>query len=951
MVTKSKAKADHRKLRVAAGEISGVRPLVASFLVPWRSLSMLLRQGWRGRPHVDRPVTGGGYSALSPEARFESEAARERLTDRQVIALAIRTTRGAVLASVFFLTMFIYSVIHSTQVFRAPPGPLSPFFTLSYVWIFTAVMGMFALREHLRAYQFRSRRLVNLWEWIGCLRRKQLLRITDETRNRHPPLVLMLLFLGGAAAASLLFSHPALAQATTRGPVDVGQASAQMQNAFGMLRRLGPTDLSGQWLARLFPSLTGAQPGMLASMFSSFNTILLNLGGVFVFWQMGLGMVHAAQNGSLRGSRIHVPYSPMRTFAGAAALAPVLGGYCLAQALALQILGTGYWMADQLYSKMIGAAFSPAEISQSVNSLPLAGMSTLLNNGLSAETCFAWYQANARDLSIVGVPSRVGPMAAHVPTTQSVSTGVTPGGGLPWASSPNEFGSDYIYNLGQCGSLSVPIEGGATSIAVIGPRTFTGGDAFDSARNAAFNTYMSSLWSSGLPTALAGMISPNGGAAITAPAIGSPTAQVLQTDYAKSETAAATYLASTRTAAAALANSSLTAYARALKSTSQSLGWVSAGSLYSAISQMYTHAIGAATSSVPALTVTTLDGVSPSERAHIEASYNSVNVLMLSAILPISATYPSSSGGVIAPTGGTSFNAETASQRVLDQPSAALLFRIDHGMLLDPRNPIGSITSEGTMLIYSGGAMAGLGLAGSWALHLAAPLGRAALPVTPLARLGGKVSDIATILGEVLIIVGSFETYVVPMLFYITWMFAIVNVIAFAAEFVLAAPLAAFQHMRIFGEEAINQEQRQFYLISFLHGLLRPSFLLFGLAISTYVFSAISQVLNATFNLAAASSLGGSIVGPIGIVTFVLMLVFIQYQLSVRSIAMITRAPDAVADLVGGYLARLGGGNEGVGLGESTYGAQGRVAGQAIKAVLPGKIPGGGAGGNTPRGG
>lgn len=942
MVTRSpdRTKVKNHKFRDAAGEISGVRPLVASFLLPWRSLATLLRQGWRVRPHVDQPVPGGSYSTLSPEARFESEVARERLTDRQVLALAVRTTRRAILASIFFLTMLAYSVVHSIQVFKAPAGPLS-LFSLSYVWIFCAAMAMFTLREHLRAYQLRSRRLVNFWEWIAGARRRRLLMLTDETKNRPPPILVALLVLGGATAASLLFSHPALAQVTSRGPVDVGQASTQIQNAVGMLRRLGPTDLSGQWLARLFPSLTGASPGMLASMFSSFNTIVLDVGGVFVFWQMGLGMVHAAQNGTLRGSRIHIPYSPMRTFAGAATLAPVLGGYCLAQALALQILGTGYWMADQLYSKMIGAAFSPAEISQSINNLPLAGMSPLLNNGLSAETCFAWYQANARDLSIVGVPSRVGPMAAHIPTAESVSTGVTPGGGLPWASSPNQYGSDYIYDLGQCGSLSVPIEGGATSIEV-GPKTFTGGDAFDAARNAAFNSYMSSLWSSGLPSALAGMISPNGGAAITAPAIGSPTAQVLQTDYAKAETAAATYLGSVRTAAAALANSSLTAYARALKSTSKSLGWVSAGSLYSAISQMYTHAIGAATGSVPSLTVTTLDGVSPSERAHIRASYNVVNALMQSAILPISPVYPSTSTGVIAPTAGTSFNAETASQRVLDQPSAALLFRIDHGMLLDPRNPIGSITSEGTMLIYSGGAMAGLGLAGSWALHLAAPLSRTALPVTPLARLGGKVSDIATILGEVLIIVGSFETYVVPMLFYITWMFAIVNVIAFAAEFVLAAPLAAFQHMRIFGEEAINQEQRQFYIISFLHGLLRPSFLLFGLAISTYVFSAISQVLNATFNLAAASSLGDSVVGPIGIVTFVLMLVFIQYQLSVRSIAMITRAPDAVADLVGGYLARLGGGNEGVGLGESTYGVQGRVAGQAIKAVMPAKIPGGG---------
>ncbi|MHB1304599.1 MAG: hypothetical protein ACYCZB_14170 [Acidiphilium sp.] len=122
MVTKSagRAKVKNHKFRVAAGEVSGVRPLVTSLLVPWRSLSILLRQGWRNRPHVDQPVPGGGCSALSPEARFESEIARERLTDRQILALAIRTTRSAFLASIFFLMMLAYSVIHSIRVFEAP---------------------------------------------------------------------------------------------------------------------------------------------------------------------------------------------------------------------------------------------------------------------------------------------------------------------------------------------------------------------------------------------------------------------------------------------------------------------------------------------------------------------------------------------------------------------------------------------------------------------------------------------------------------------------------------------------------------------------------------------------------------------------------------------------------------------------------------------------------------
>ncbi|WP_211477314.1 hypothetical protein [Acidiphilium multivorum] len=171
------------------------------------------------------------------------------------------------------------------------------------------------------------------------------------------------------------------------------------------------------------------------------------------------------------------------------------------------------------------------------------------------------------------------------------------------------------------------------------------------------------------------------------------------------------------------------------------------------------------------------------------------------------------------------------------------------------------------------------------------------------------------------------------MMIYIVWLFAIVNVIAFAAEFVLAAPLAAFQHMRLFGEEAINQEQRQFYIISFLQGFLRPSLLLFGLAISTFVLSAVAQVLDATFNVAAAASLGNATVGPIGVIVFVLMLLYLQFQITVRSVELITRVPDAVADLVGGYLARLGGESAG-GVGERAYGEGTQTARQLSSASM-----------------
>ncbi len=112
--------------------------------------------------------------------------------------------------------------------------------------------------------------------------------------------------------------------------------------------------------------------------------------------------------------------------------------------------------------------------------------------------------------------------------------------------------------------------------------------------------------------------------------------------------------------------------------------------------------------------------------------------------------------------------------------------------------------------------------------------------------------------------------------------------------------------MRVTGTEPVGQEQRAFFMIAFMQGVLRPSLLLFGLAISTYVFSAISAVLNATFNLGVASAVGNGVIGPVGIVVICLLLFFVQWQLCVRSIHLISTVPEAVTEIVGGGLGRLG---------------------------------------------
>jgi len=539
-------------------------------------------------------------------------------------------------------------------------------------------------------------------------------------------------------------------------------------------------------------------------------------------------------------------------------------------------------------------------------------MEELISTALSAETCYAWYLDNASDASAADITITY----SYYQLANAASGDLVTDANLPWSGQPTASGTNaYTYDLGECGTISLGSAQNTNSNAAV---VFSGGSAFDSSRNSQFETFMQSVWNSGLPKALSSIYTANGGAQPGQTPVTAPTASTLSTDYQSVVTAASTYLTGLQQDGSALTSSGLTSYASALNGTGTKLGWVSAGALYSAISQSYSRTTTGIEGSIPALTVTSLEGVASYDQEMIQKSYDQVSSFMSSAVLPTEPTMTATGGNMspVAPVAGADFNAEADTQRVLNEPTAALLFHLDNSLMLDPSNPMASVVSEGYFLMHAGEAI--LGAAG--AAKLASKFSGVGVAAQAASAAGGfpgviagfvsKAVQFAVLLGEILLFVGAFEAFVIPMLFYIAWLFQIVNCIAFAAEFVLAAPLAAFQFMRVTGTEAIGQEQRQFFIIAFMQGFLRPSLLIFGLVISSYVFASIAGVLNATFNLAIASVQGSSMVGPIGIIAYVLMLVFVQWQLCVRSISLIGGVPDAVAAIVGGASSRMSGADE-----------------------------------------
>ena len=99
----------------------------------------------------------------------------------------------------------------------------------------------------------------------------------------------------------------------------------------------------------------------------------------------------------------------------------------------------------------------------------------------------------------------------------------------------------------------------------------------------------------------------------------------------------------------------------------------------------------------------------------------------------------------------------------------------------------------------------------------------------------GYVVTVAGAVAGIVLAVGVGHAYVLPMLPFIQWIFAVVSMLVLVAEAMVAAPLWALMHMRMDGQELVGGPQRTGYVILF-NLLLRIPLTVFGLMLSLLVF-------------------------------------------------------------------------------------------------------------------
>ncbi|MBP2309719.1 DotA/TraY family protein [Azospirillum melinis] len=755
-------------------------------------------------------------------------------------------------------------------------------------WLPVITVGTLILARLARAsfwlYQVKSRALVPFSAWL---------QDPAAWLGAPPSALLTALALAGTGAWLL---DPGTATAQTP-PPGSGSASGSIGTAVTWLQTaIHANDLSMRWLSKLFPdaiSVLGSNPASTGSstvgtdslrpLFQMFNSVILFIAAAMMSVHTIIGTAATAHEGKVLGGRWNTMWAPIRISLGVASLAPVKG-YCMAQLLAVQVLMGGYAFADGLWSIYVANLVAPTSAVVATPSVDLGDrvMAQILTNEVCAKFVVA-KKINVESSGLTFWLYKVNPFSEDRPAAAvPIQSKPTADGGALW-----DYGT-------LCGAVKLPVspdavppvgEQGMVDYTVVAPAI----KAFDAARAQLLGQLISSIRSSGLVENI-----------VSAKMIGSfiaPDLGAMKDQYSKVREAATKYNADLIAAAKTMADALDTKTRAQFIAQSVQLGWASAGAINAALVQLSASAFDHAQSGLPEYHGPDLRRLGNSDK-ELQGAIDLTQVL----IGAMGSAGALENGNAAAAFGMT--ESGDIVERVFKSPINGLARWVSGRFPLDETNPMATIQSEGQAILIAGEAAlltyGGIRAALATA-EKAGENGISNVTAAPqsgfleLARVGSPI--IMTIIGGMLIL-GTVEAYIVPMIPFVSWFFAIIGCASFAVEFVIAAPLAAFMHVRMDGDELIGPQQKPFYSM-LLGGAMRPTLLLFGLFLSTMVFSVMAGFLNSTFGLAMSSAQGNHITGVAGILGLMCLLMYLHYQLAMRTMELVHRVPAMVSRLTG----------------------------------------------------
>lgn len=767
----------------------------------------------------------------------------------------------------------------------------------------TPVFSVLAIRAAFYNFQLRKRRLDSFASWLWQPGEWW----TEAPLGASPlsgagPAALMLMISAATAATMLGDPAAAVASASNADPV----VSENIINA--LFRALNVNDLWYQLLTFVFPgvgpiggTVTPLANG-IASGFSVFIAVLMTLGAAMMSYHTIIGIVATAHEGKVLGSRWHQVWAPVRVSYGVASLAPVAKGYCLLQVLVVWIALVGGQFGNLIWSGFLdglsGAKISNPALQETV---------PLVRDTMFLEVCFEAVRRDAINSKSISSDVQVpewpreptpGPMTL---TNNAIYRGIK----QVWHSVVSLWDSsktagtqqpiavqDMILDYGVCGSIRVAssMESAAADRNVL---------RLDQARNAALDSLRAKL-----RTIAQRMITSDGPVSINLSDKDKDRAneifqQVLlaKADYDNAlTTAVQTYVDSVNKV-------SLTEF----KAVAGTAGWASAGSYYMTLSRIsaqvmslvgvmpevtfgstgsqYKDGIG-----IDRLLGHELLGVLPNLRSWWDTQLLTSTSLSTAAARAGQFDNSGSIAGVLEWFGSS----DSALQKWL---IGLAVLKPGTGQALQHMVDFGHLILNAAFMI-----LAALGVGG--ALISKVPVAGAAaeaasnfvgkLMPSGAEKLTGFAATFFGLIAVALLLAAVFHAYVLPMMPFIHFLYAVMGMLILVIEGVIAAPLWAFMHIRMDGAEFLDGPQKAGYGIVF-NLLFRIPLTLFGLFFSILVFEAMVWFLSKTVYAAMASATTGNTVGLVGVITYVILISVLNYQLAIRSFNLISQVPDRVA--------------------------------------------------------
>lgn len=630
-------------------------------------------------------------------------------------------------------------------------------------------------------------------------------------------------------------------------------------------------DKSREWFIRgLFGTLDGGGDDPLISIVGVFNSAVMLVGGILLFYTLVGGTVRTAGEGKVLG-RWDSVWLPIRTVLGVAAIMPINGGYALIQYAVIWLAVQGIGIAGNMSDRFLEAAMGEQNQYTYDATTIKPEIADVVKQMILNAACVASFDSNIQNNAdytkkVFGISEPLPSILRDPKPTSPIGT--------------HDF---YAYRYG-CGFISFPSQD-------------MGGEVRDLKliNTEALATLRRNMWQAHLKQRdIALAESAKVGFKVIQYAIESG-----------DEEAAAQYV---NTEVERIASAWAQAVTQVAKSQSLQLvnhdlveaiskdGWIMLGSWYMQIA-LSQQTISEAMSVLP--DVSTPDAIIEGAQANQEGRnafgrvvagfvrFAQGEKVMIGEAAPL-ITFAAKAVGV---GDGTAFEAGSSASRgmfsSITRRATAVFTGID--VKGSDKNPVVMATEIGGRLMVSST------IAITFFAVIAGAAGASATIGTNLVLVAVSILSpmLVTMLGA-----GLTLSYYIPMIPYILWLGAVFGWVILIVEAVIAAPLWAVTHLAPDGDGVVGRGGQGYMLVLSL--TLRPALMVFGFAAAVAVMDPMGKFVNETFAGAFFGSVSSGMTGLLKILAGAVIYMTVMLMIINRVFSLIHQIPDGILRWMGG---------------------------------------------------